>query len=602
MICMPELRGMAWRGLVAAIAGAMAASAWSTPGVAEPSAQAAQFILSARQDLSRGDGIGAEIKLKRALASGAPREAVAAYMGEAFIQQDNPDKARVWLESGLFAPNSAATGFRALGRLEQQEGNLPAAGRAFDRAIKLTPRDATMWVEVARLRYAGAEHVLAIEAADYALQLDPKNVRALEFRGQIVRDQLGLVAALPWFETALKYAPNDLSVLGEYAATLGELDRAREMLAVTRKMLDLDPRSPRAFYLQAVMAARAGNTELARKLFDRTDDAFADLPGAMLLEGVLQIRAGNYFMAIEALEKLAKRQPANVRVHDLLARAYFLADEHGELVRRFAADALREDASPYLQTLVARSYEALGQRDMAGPLLDRAALRREGEVIPVYQGSPIGILIAEGRMAEAEAATEADRTAFPGSAHNEALAGDVQLALGHNREALERYRKAAYVRLSESLLARMVAAHLRANDMQEARALADSFLYWNPTSKPATRLSARLAAEAGDWHRARLLLEYLKANGSSRDVALMSKLALVQLRDGDGRQAALTAREAYGLQRSSPLAAQALGLCLATLGQSPANARALLDKARQIMGDTPLLAEGRRLLTLNRQG
>jgi hypothetical protein len=174
--------------------------------------------------------------------------------------------------------------------------------------------------------------------------------------------------------------------------------------------------------------------------------------------------------------------------------------------------------------------------------------------------------------------------------------------MGHNREALERYRKAAYVRLSESLLARMVAAHLGADDLQKARVLADSFLYWNPTSRPAIRLSAGLAAEAGDWHRARLLLEYLKANGCSRDVALLSRLALAQLRDGDSRQAALTAREAYRLQRSSPLAAQALGLSLASLGQSPANAGALLEKARQIMGDTSLLAEGRRLLALQRQG
>lgn len=77
-------------------------------------------------------------------------------MGEAFIQQDNPDKARNWLEPGQFDTKSAAIGFRALGRLEQQEGNLPAAGRAFDRAIELTPRDATMWVEIGRLRYAGS--------------------------------------------------------------------------------------------------------------------------------------------------------------------------------------------------------------------------------------------------------------------------------------------------------------------------------------------------------------------------------------------------------------------------------------------------------------
>ncbi len=71
----------------------------------------------------------------------------------------------------------------------------------------------------------------------------------------------GLVASLPWFEKGLKAAPDDLSLLGEYAATLGEIGRAKDMLRVTRHMIELDGENPRAFYLQAVLAARAGNLQ-----------------------------------------------------------------------------------------------------------------------------------------------------------------------------------------------------------------------------------------------------------------------------------------------------------------------------------------------------
>lgn len=599
---MPERRRPVWPGLIIALACAALVLAPSGAGHAAPPASPAMLIAQARRDLVRGDGIAAEVRLKQAIEAGASREAVAAAMGEAFVAQGKLDAAREWLEPGRFSPKTAARGFRALGRLEQREGNLAASGRAFDRAIALTPRDATMWVEIGRLRYSGAEHLLALDAADYALELDPANVRALEFRGQIVRDQFGLVAALPWFEAALARAPNDVSVLGEYAATLGELGRAREMLVVTRRMLELDPGNPRAFYLQAVMAARAGNAGLARGLFNRTGGKLADLPGAMLLEGLLEIHAGNYFLAIEALERLAKRQPANARVQDLLARAYFLAGEYREVVRHFSAVAGRPDASPYLLTLVARSHEILGERDQAAPLLDRAANYRAVLVVPVYEGSPIGRLIASGRLAEAEAIVEQDRAANPGSAHAQALAGDVFLAEGRVNGALERYRRAANVRMSESLLQRMAVAYVLSGDTDDARLLVNAFLYQNPTSHAAIRLSAGFSANAGNWRRARLLLEHLKANGAQRDVALLTDLALAQLRDGDAQASEETAREAYRLQRASPVAAQVWGLSLAALGQSPRQAAALLKKARRIMGDTPLLAEGRMLLAANRQG
>jgi Flp pilus assembly protein TadD len=103
-----------------------------------------------------------------------------------------------------------------------------------------------------------------------------------------------------------------------------------------------------------------------------------------------------------------------------------------------------------------------------------------------------------------------------------------------------------------------------------------------------------MAAIAGDWGRARRLLENLKANGATRDVRLLSDLSVARLRAGDAAAAEVSAREAYRVQRASPLAAQVWGLSLAALGKRR-EAAALLDKAFRIVGETPLIAEGRRL-------
>ena len=349
MTSAPERQRRGWLAALVLLAASLAGS-----GVAASPGQ--DFIAKGRDALAHGDGIAAEVRLRRALAAGAPREAVAALMGEALLDQEAPDKAREWLEPGVFTQDTAALGYRHLARLERMQDNLAAAGKAFDRAMAITPRDATMWVEIGRLRYVGGEHMLAIEAADYALRLDPDNVRALEFKGQLVRDSRGLTAGLPWFERALQRHPRDIAVLGEYAATLGDLGRARKMLEVTRLMLAIEPGNPRAYFLQAVLAARAGNVELARGLLTRTRGKFDQAPAGQLLEGVLELEAGNYVLASEVRSGLGQAQPGNRRVQQLVARAYAIGGQHRLVIKDYHEVARR----PHLMKVLAMVVIGLG--------------------------------------------------------------------------------------------------------------------------------------------------------------------------------------------------------------------------------------------------
>lgn len=92
--------------------------------------RARAVIAAARADLARGDGIAAEVRLRRAMQLGADRAAVAARMGEALIDQNDLPKAREWLGPGRFESQEALHGWRMIGLLERREGNLAAAGRA----------------------------------------------------------------------------------------------------------------------------------------------------------------------------------------------------------------------------------------------------------------------------------------------------------------------------------------------------------------------------------------------------------------------------------------------------------------------------------------
>ena len=556
--------------------------------------------------LAKGDGIAAEAALRKALAAGVSRELVAARMGEALIDQGDFVHAREWLGPGRFAAGEAAHGWRMLGRLEMAERNLAVSDAAFARARTLSPDDSRLWVDIARLRYAAGQELAAVDAASHAVQLDPANVRALELRGLLVRDQYGLAAALPWFEQGLHERPDDLALLGEYAATLGELGRAREMLVVTRQMIKQDPNDGRAWFLQATLAARAGDLPLARQMLNHAGPDALRIPAGLLLSGVLELEVGDTNLAVERLDLLARMQPHNAPARDLLARALTNTGNPALVIARFADEVASSAASPYLLTLVARAYEDSGRRDLAAPLLDRAARSQSGAAQVIAEPVALGVLalryadapgdagaavpyvrklLAEGNLAGGAAVAERIVANAPASSTAQALAADVRLLRGDLPGALDGYRRAAAVRLSDELMLRLVEVYVRAGDGAAARQVVSTALSATPRNRTALRLAAGFAAEDGNWAVAADTLLWLAANGHGRDARLEADLAAASARTGRRELSGEAARTAFRLQRCAPTASRALA---DTLGNTP---RAQALRARADAAGKPVAEE-----------
>lgn len=536
----------------------------TSPLAARPEAvQAALGAAAAAAD--RGDGIAAEVELRKALAAGAERGQVSARMGQAFLLQGDLRKAREWLEQGQFAEQDAALGWRMTGLLLRQEGRLAEAGQAYDKALALRPDDPLLWVDIARLRYQGGEHLLAIEGAERALAIAPDNPRAIELRAQLLNDQAGPMVAIPLLERGLKAAPDDLPLLTSYAAALGEAGRAADMLKVVRRIRELNSGSPIPYYYQAVIAARAGKTELARNLLTRLGSQLDEMPSALLLQAALELEAGNSAMAVDMLERLDRRQPYNPRVQLLLARGWLEVEDHTRLRQRFGNAAAQPDASPYLLSIMGRSYERTGDREAAAAFLDRAAA---ADVLPI-------------------AARPAPDGVVAGSFAGLVLAGDQALLRGRGGEAFAAYQRAAQVRYPDWLLLRTVAAAGPA----DGSALIARYQAAFPGSLLAPRMAALTAGQQGKWQEARRLLENVSQRSGLADPRLLADLALAQLQDGDAAAALASAEWAARLHRASPLAAQARALALVRLGRDADIARSLLHKAAAMGRKDPMLAE-----------
>ncbi|MFN3863901.1 MAG: tetratricopeptide repeat protein [Erythrobacter sp.] len=433
------------------------------------------------------------------------------------------------------ASNGAPSGGAEFLRLLRQAdiamggGALPRAGQLLDKAKGLEPDNPDVWVAIARLRYRGGEHLTALEAADRALELDPDHAPALLMRALMVRDAHGLADALPWFAATLAADQSNVDAWAEYAATLGDLGRYREMLAAVRQLAKIAPDDPRVFYFQAVLAQRGGKPVLARSLLERSGMAERAVPAAVLLDALISLDQGNHASAAEQLERLAARQPANRRVRALLARALLLGGRETEVIARFAAEAGEAEASPYLVMLVARAHERLGERASAAPLLARAYA--PPATVPVVLSAREGLpqptadlrgSAAAGQTDQARLTAQGLQARFPASADIALLAGDTHLAHGDARGALERYALAARIRRPWPLTRKAAFAYCSAGDAIAADTLLARHVAGEPDNAAAVVMLAQSLGARGAWERAALLLDHAIALGAGHDPALLA--------------------------------------------------------------------------------
>ncbi len=567
-------------------------------------------VLQARALLMLGDGKGGQQELERAQALGARPGPIRHLLAHAALLQGRYDDALQQANMKDADPREAAFRSRMTGQALQALGRYNEAETALGQAIKLAPKDGLVRVDLARLYLATGDMAAALRAGDEALALAPRNADALLLRALLAREQYGPQAARPWFDQALTVSPTYVPALLDYAATLADLGKASQALALSRRALAYAPGHPRAYYIQAVIAARAGNYDLARSLLEKTGGVLDDAAAVRLLRGVLHLEAHNATLAVGQLQPLLARQPLNIRMRLLLARALYEDGQYTEASAVLLPIAERTDAGSYALTLAARGQEALGDRKGADAYLDRATLWATG-LSAVYRGAGssekiaaaanvnpaqagpnlryIRSLLEAGRTGDAVARANLLASANPGAPAAAMVLGDSLIAAGQYREAALAYAQSANIRFRQDIALRLTDAWLRTGDRAKAQRALGLFVAQNPMDVEGQRMVASLSLAAKEYDRALSLLSLLRQRLGNNDALLMTDIARAYVGLNQPEQGLPYAAHAYRLQPMNAVTSSIFGWNLFRAGKSRAQARELLEKARSIAPNQPLI-------------
>jgi cellulose synthase operon protein C len=550
--------------------------------------------------LAGGDGVGGDAEAHKAMQLGMKPDQLNQLFAHAQLLQGNAQKALDLAQGSNVALRFQGYAARIRAKALWSLGDLGGAGREFDAAVSMIPRSADLWSDIGLFRQEVGNFTGALEATGNAVNLNRHRFESLKLMGGLVRAQFGLTAAIPWYQRALQLEPNNLDLMRELASTLGDAGQTVEMLKVTRHMLEVDPSNPHAFYLQAVLAARVHNYELARNLLYRAKDRLDTVPAVKLLKAALEMQLGSAEQAIALLQELVQEQPDNLKAQRLLGAALWQADDSASTIYALQKLADRPDADSYILTAIGRAYEAEGNIDQAAVYLDRASQPVRGDALAFdISGDPMRLLKANngpsdnadiavpyinklvmaGASAQAFPLAERLRTQNPGAPAAHMLVGDVLMANGRAAEAVNAFRGAANIKFDEPIALRLIEASGKSNDAASALRVLDLYLSQNPRNVPGLLLAADHFVATGRWNQAIAVLEGLHQRLGDREATVLSSLGWAWFNKGDVAKALKYSGAAYALLPGNAAFADSYGWILYRSGTNKLGGAALLQKA-----------------------
>ncbi len=448
------------RSRIAVVAGALACGVLLAPAMGSaqeraPSARASQLYEDALVRFDKRDHKGAIVQLRNALRLDRKMVQSHVLLGRALLAEGEAPAAQAALEEALTLGVNLgevalplAQTYLQMGKLETvlsdprfdiaklpQQARVPLlllkAGAASDlgrhrEALKLladvraTGADTEeVWSAEVPVRLRARQFPEAKAAADRAAALDPRSARATYQQASVAHATGDLKAALSLYDRTLSLKPDHVDALVARAGVHIDLRDADKATADVRAARQADPRDPRAAYMAALMAERAGkNAESRQALKEVTDlvdavplESIRFRPQVLMLGGMSHYALGQYEKSLPYLEAVLRQDPDSP-VSKLLAQVYTRQKQADKAVVALEAYLRTRPNDSQALLLLASSQMALGRSGRAAQLVEDALKR--GNDDPALRAVLGMSLVGAGRYEPGAAELEATLKKQPG--------------------------------------------------------------------------------------------------------------------------------------------------------------------------------------------
>lgn len=516
-------------------------------------------LLLGKVSLDNGDVAAAEVAFTEALRLGVSRSEVVLPLARSLVGQGKHreiiDSPRFQLAGLLPDVQSQLLLLKAAALADL--GDARPALQAIQDARALTPLSIDVWLAEVPIRIRAREFKEAMQAADKARSINAGSP-ALNYQvGSILHVSGDRPGALTAYSKTLVSDPNHVEARVARVGLLVDSGRLEEAAKDATVLLEKTPNEPRGWYLNALLAERAGKTRLVkdslRRITSLLDPVPLDYiryrPQLLLLNGQAHFGLDEVEKAKPLFEAFNKVQPASP-VTKLLANMYLAEgnqdraiDMLEQYLRSFPNDA-------QAMALLASAHMAKGRHARAASLMQEALRSKDApELQSAYGLSLLGMGQSANALAQLEAAYRKD----PGlSQAGVALVG---LYLRNNQ------RPKALV-VAQDLVARqpehpgllelLGQAKAMNNDIAGARAAFERAILLDPKLDAAMLSLVRLETANKHFDRSATLLDGL-LQSNARNADAMYEQAELAERRGQSDNALRWLQKAYDVAGAKDL-------------------------------------------------
>ena len=437
-------------------------------------------LLLGKAMLRNGDAANAEFELGEALRLGVNRAEIAVPLAQSLVAQGK--QALVFEDKRLAVaglPTIVASQLQLVRAAAYSDtGDVRSALKSIGEARNLTPGSINTWLAEVPVRIRTRQLAEAMVAADQAIKIDPNSSDAMYQKGSILHVQGQTIAALALYEQALKLENGNVEARMSRAGILLDLGRDKEAKADINELFLLVPFEPRATYLNALLAERAGDAAGAKaalkqvtEMLDKVPIEFIRYrPQALMLNGMAHFGLNEFEKAKPYLEYALRQQP-NSPLTKMMAQVAIAEPNMGRAVDLLEGYLKVRPGDGQALLMLASAHMSQGHHAKATVLMQEALRAKDAPEFHTALGLS---LMRSGQNAN---------------------------ATGELEKAFKADTKQAYAGLA------LVNLYLRSGQTAKALAVADSLVKTNPNNPSVLLVQAATKSSMRDFVGARAIYE-----------------------------------------------------------------------------------------------